>query len=149
MNFFPLDMPQLKDTLYKRDIKTFKNDKVKLSFKQKNLASYAIWSDKLRPYICLEPTHSGPSMSKPENTFWLELGTKIRMSFYCQNRLLVRIFSPVLWNLRLKYLRLDFFSPADFHLNFSPQILISALVPLIRYLLPKTAVIIFSVSSSL
>lgn len=74
-------MPQLKDTLYKRDIKTFKNDKVKLSFKQKNLVSYAIWSDKLRPYICLEPTHSGPSMSKPENIFWLEPDEKLECLF--------------------------------------------------------------------
>lgn len=47
---------ELNDTVFTGDVKSLDTGKYLLEFSQENLPKYAIWSDLLDEYICVEPT---------------------------------------------------------------------------------------------
>lgn len=61
-----IDVDRLDQTVYEDGIKSFKTSEYKLDFSVKNLNYFAIWTDGLGPYLCLEPNHSKDSFYRQE-----------------------------------------------------------------------------------
>lgn len=61
-----LDDEDLKETLYKDDVKSLITKDYTVEFEQRNLSVYALWTDRLSSYFCVEPTHSSISFERGE-----------------------------------------------------------------------------------
>ncbi|MDO4779178.1 MAG: hypothetical protein Q4A42_06460 [Tissierellia bacterium] len=75
------DDPKLRDTLFKKDVKELETKRYIIKFKNQDLSKFAIWTDQVDDYICVEPTNRGIALSKGEKLLLIRRGETKSFSF--------------------------------------------------------------------